>query len=113
MNKLLGMKVNGQEALPGRLGADDFGRAVSKVAVAQICESVGFQKSKESALDALADITIRNLCDLGKTANFYANLTGRTECNVFDIISFRSFGSITRFSKSSKCELLSSKVRRG
>ncbi|PON60315.1 Histone-fold containing protein [Parasponia andersonii] len=86
MNELLGMRVNGQEALPGRLGADDFGRAVSKVAVAQMCESVGFQKSKESALDALADITIRYLCDLGKMANFYAYLTGRTECNVFDMI---------------------------
>lgn len=67
-------------------GADNFGRAVSKIVVAQICESVGFQSSKESALDALADIAIRYLCDLGKIANSYANLTGRTECNVFDII---------------------------
>ena len=38
------------------------------------------------ALDALADIAIRYLCDLGKMANYYSNLTGRTECNVFDII---------------------------
>lgn len=71
---------------PVRPGGDDFGRAVSKAMVAQICESVGFQSSKESALDALADIAIRYLCDLGKLATFYANLTGRTECNVFDVI---------------------------
>ncbi|PON60314.1 TFIID transcription factor [Parasponia andersonii] len=82
-----GTRVSGQGgAKPGRPGVDDFGRVVSKIAVAQICESVGFQSSKESALDALADIAIRYLCDLGKMANFYANLTGRTECNVFDIV---------------------------
>lgn len=66
--------------------ADDFGRAVSKIAVAQICESVGFESFNDSALEALADVTIRYLRDLGKTASFHANLAGRTECNVFDII---------------------------
>ncbi|KAK8588721.1 hypothetical protein V6N13_087624 [Hibiscus sabdariffa] len=69
----------------GRLKADDFGRSVSKTAVAQICESVGYQGCKESALEALTDISIRYLCDLGKNASFHANLAGRTECNVFDI----------------------------
>lgn len=69
-----------------RTGADDFGRAVSKVAVAQVCESVGFHSLKDSALEALTDITIRYLCDLGKMASFCANLAGRTECNVFDIV---------------------------
>ncbi|KAM1159181.1 hypothetical protein ACFX19_032956 [Malus domestica] len=67
-------------------GADEFGRALSTVAVAQICESVGFQSFKESALDALADIAIRHLRDLGKMSSFYANMAGRTESNVFDII---------------------------
>ncbi|XP_015898487.1 transcription initiation factor TFIID subunit 8 [Ziziphus jujuba] len=83
-----GTRVNEQRGgnKSQRPGDDDFGRAVSRVAVAQICESVGFQSSKESALDALADIAIKYLCDLGKLANFYASLTGRTECNVFDII---------------------------
>ncbi|KAL5538224.1 hypothetical protein UlMin_045435 [Ulmus minor] len=80
------MVKEGGGSAQGKPGADDFGRAVSKIVVAQICESVGFQSSKESALDSLADIAIRYLCDLGKMANFYANLTGRTECNVFDII---------------------------
>ncbi|KAF5747870.1 putative TBP-associated factor 8 [Tripterygium wilfordii] len=69
-----------------RRGADEFGRAVSMVAVAQICQSVGFQGFKGSALDSLADITIRCLRDLGKAASFNANLAGRTECNLFDVI---------------------------
>ncbi|XP_028761030.1 transcription initiation factor TFIID subunit 8 [Neltuma alba] len=69
-----------------RAAGDDFGRAVSKVAVAQICESTGFHSIKESALEAFADIAIRYLFDLGKMAEFYANLAGRSECNVFDFI---------------------------
>ncbi|XP_057804358.1 uncharacterized protein LOC131019767 [Salvia miltiorrhiza] len=40
----------------------------------------------ESALDSLADIAIRYICELGKTSRFYANLAGRTGCNVFDIV---------------------------
>ena len=70
----------------GSSRADDFGRAVSKLAVAQICEGAGFHGVKESALDAFADIAIRYLVDLGKMANFYANLARRSECNVFDVI---------------------------
>ncbi|XP_068654302.1 transcription initiation factor TFIID subunit 8-like [Aristolochia californica] len=64
---------------------DEFGRAIARIAVAQICESVGFQGFQQSALEALSDIAIRYLRDLGKTAHFYANLAGRTDCNVFDI----------------------------
>lgn len=70
----------------GRVGGDEFGREVSKIAAAQICQSLGFQGSKESALDTLAEIVIVYLSDLGKMAKFYSNLAGRTECNVFDIV---------------------------
>ncbi|XP_008462468.2 transcription initiation factor TFIID subunit 8-like [Cucumis melo] len=69
-----------------RGGGDDFGRQVSKIAAAQICQSLGFQGSKESAMDTLAEIVVVYLSDLGKMASFYSNLAGRTECNVFDIV---------------------------
>ncbi|KAI3953716.1 hypothetical protein MKW98_017540 [Papaver atlanticum] len=67
-------------------GGDDFARAIARIAVAQICETTGFETLHESALDALSDIVIRYLCDLGKTAHFYSNLAGRMDSNVFDII---------------------------
>ncbi|KAL9362196.1 hypothetical protein Peur_044981 [Populus x canadensis] len=86
------MSNGGEDNTPGRPKSDDFGRAVSRMAVAQICESVGFHGFKESALDSLSDITIRYLCDLAKIASFYANLSGRTQCNFFDIV--RSFEDI-------------------
>lgn len=74
------------DAPSGRAKADDFARAVSRVAVAQICEGVGFESVRDSALDSLSDIAIRYLHDIGKAASFYANISGRTHCNVFDII---------------------------
>ncbi|XP_010937622.1 transcription initiation factor TFIID subunit 8 [Elaeis guineensis] len=67
-------------------GGDEFGRAIAKIAVTQICGSTGFHSSHPSALDALADVAIRYISDLGKAANFYANLSGRTSSNVFDVI---------------------------
>ncbi|KAJ6968613.1 transcription initiation factor TFIID subunit 8 isoform X2 [Populus alba x Populus x berolinensis] len=69
------MSNGGEENTPGRVKSDDFGRAVSRMAVAQICESAGFDGFKKSALDSLSDVTIQYLCDLGKTASFYANLS--------------------------------------
>lgn len=75
-----------EHATTRRPNANDFGLAVSRVAVAQICEGIGFESFRDSALDSLADITVRYLCDLGKASAFYSNLAGRTECNVFDII---------------------------
>uniref|UniRef100_A0A6N2KQD8 Transcription initiation factor TFIID subunit 8 n=1 Tax=Salix viminalis TaxID=40686 RepID=A0A6N2KQD8_SALVM len=59
------MRNGGEENTPGRPKSDDFGRAVSRMAVAQICERVGFDGFKKSALDSLSDITIQYLSDLG------------------------------------------------
>ncbi|GMI69839.1 hypothetical protein HRI_000653200 [Hibiscus trionum] len=66
--------------------SDDFALAIAKVVVAQVCESVGFQSFQHSALETLSDVTARYICTLGKTSNFNANLAGRLESNVFDII---------------------------
>lgn len=93
---------NSHNNAPKRAEPDEFGRAVSKVAVAQICKSVGFEGFQESALQALSDIAVRYLCDVGKTANFYANLAGRTQCNVFDLIrGLEDLGSSEGFSGAS------------
>ncbi|XWS44409.1 hypothetical protein CRYUN_Cryun15aG0042900 [Craigia yunnanensis] len=69
-----------------RSKSDDFALAIAKVAVAQVCESVGFQSFQHSALETLSDIIVRYIYSIGKTANFSANLAGRVEANVFDVI---------------------------
>lgn len=67
-------------------GGDEFARSIAKIAVAQICEREGFQTFQPSALETLSDIAVRYIYNIGKAAHAYANLAGRTECNVFDII---------------------------
>ncbi|XP_044473030.1 transcription initiation factor TFIID subunit 8-like [Mangifera indica] len=98
-----------------RAGADHFGRAVAKIAVAQICESVGFEGFKDSALDAFADFVIRFIRDLGKSSSFHANLAGRTQCNLFDTIcGLEELGAVNGFlgaSEIRKCLVGSGMVR--
>jgi transcription initiation factor TFIID subunit 8 len=69
-----------------RASSDDFGRATAKIAVAQLCEATGFHAVKDSALESFSDIVIRYLIDFSKTAKFYSNLAGRSECSLFDLI---------------------------
>ncbi|KAL3675144.1 hypothetical protein R1sor_025092 [Riccia sorocarpa] len=85
----VGHVANGQHrdrdvAMSG--SGDEFGRAVAKIGVAQLCEAVGFNAVQRSAGETLADILIRYLTDLAKAAHFYANLAGRTQCNALDVI---------------------------
>ncbi|XP_051119836.1 transcription initiation factor TFIID subunit 8 [Andrographis paniculata] len=92
----LNMKTGGEGEAEGKgeekcnsviqTAASHFGSEISRIAVAQICNSVGFEGFNKSALESLSDIAIRCISDLGKTSKFIANLAGRTECNVFDVV---------------------------
>lgn len=80
----------------------EFPQAIAKIAVAQMCETAGFQGFQQSALGTLSDIMIRYIRELGKAAHTYANSSGRTECNVFDIIQgLEEMGSLQGFSGAS------------
>lgn len=98
-----------------RAGFDDFGRAISRIAVAQICKSIGFESFNESALESLADVAIKYIIDLGKTASSGANLAGRTQCNVFDVIQgledMCASTGFLRASEANHCGLNSGVVR--
>ncbi|PSS30519.1 Transcription initiation factor TFIID subunit like [Actinidia chinensis var. chinensis] len=81
---------------------DDFAQSIAKIAVAQVCESAGFQIFQQSALNTLSDVAVRYIREIGNTANIYANLGGRTESNVFDIIQgLEDLGSSQGFSGAS------------
>ncbi|CAL1399294.1 unnamed protein product [Linum trigynum] len=109
------MSNGGAEGTPGRSKADDFGYAVARKAVAQVCENVGFEGLKESALDALTDVTLRYLRDLGKTASANATLCGRTQCSIFDVVrGFEDIGTSQGFPgayNSSSCLVSSGTIR--
>ncbi|XP_061365943.1 transcription initiation factor TFIID subunit 8-like [Gastrolobium bilobum] len=83
-------------------GGDDFAQAIAKIAVAQVCESQGFQAFQQSALEALSDVAARYILNVGKSAHYYANLAGRAECNVFDVIQgLEDMGSVQGFTGAS------------
>lgn len=65
---------------------EDFGHSISRIAVDQLCELAGFNGIQSSALSALSDVAIQYIFHLGKTSQFYANISGRTDSNVFDVI---------------------------
>ncbi|GFP97914.1 transcription initiation factor TFIID subunit 8 [Phtheirospermum japonicum] len=67
-------------------GPDEFAQAIARIAAAQVCEVLGFQGFHQSALDTLADVGVRYIREIGRTACSYANLANRSECNVLDVI---------------------------
>lgn len=69
-----------------RLTDSDFHVAVTKIAVAQICHSVGYRGTQTTALETLTDVTIRFLQSIGSSAVTVANSTGRTQSNLHDVI---------------------------
>lgn len=82
-----------------KLGIDDFAEAIARIAVAQLCESLGFQSFQQSALNTLSDVAVRYIRELGRTANYNANLANRSEGNAFDVIQgLEDRGSIQGFS---------------
>ncbi|KAG8366939.1 hypothetical protein BUALT_Bualt16G0020300 [Buddleja alternifolia] len=69
------------------LSESEFSFAVARLAVAQICQTVGFNGGAQSrALEALTDIATRYLRAIAKLGAASANSHGRTESNLPDII---------------------------
>ncbi|KAI3727583.1 hypothetical protein L6452_16199 [Arctium lappa] len=68
------------------LQSSDFHTAVGRIAVAQICQSVGYRGAQTSALETLTDVAVRYLRSLAKSAATSAGSTGRTQCNLLDIV---------------------------
>ncbi|CAI9274892.1 unnamed protein product [Lactuca saligna] len=64
----------------------DFNTAVMRIAVAQMCQSVGYQGAQISALKTLTDVAVRYIRSLAKYSTTSAGSTGRTQCNLFDIV---------------------------
>nr|GEW41866.1 transcription initiation factor TFIID subunit 8-like [Tanacetum cinerariifolium] len=63
-----------------------FHVSIATAAVAQICHSIGFKSTQTTALQTLTDITVRYLTSLATSAATSAASTGRTECNLYDVI---------------------------
>jgi transcription initiation factor TFIID subunit 8 len=65
----------------------DYAFKITKTAVSQICQSVGFKTTQLSALETLTHVATLCLQTLARTAVLYSNASNRTQSNIFDIIN--------------------------
>lgn len=70
--------------------AQEYARALAKVVVAQTAETLGFDSVQESANDALAELLLQYISELGSLTHGYAEMAGRTDCNVNDLVLISS-----------------------
>ncbi|KAJ4796146.1 Transcription initiation factor TFIID subunit 8 [Rhynchospora pubera] len=81
-------QLDSQNTLKPRISTttNQYGHAVSRISVTQILEATGFEHSYRRPIDALADVLLRYISHVGKLSVSYANMSGRIQCNVFDVI---------------------------
>lgn len=66
--------------------AEEHARAVARVAVGQIADVVGYDLAHGNALEAVADVMIRYIRELGTYAKEVAEYQGRTDVCVLDVV---------------------------
>ncbi|CAM8967916.1 unnamed protein product [Rhodiola kirilowii] len=81
------MKKKKSKTLEEPQPQSDFSHALTRVAVAQICESVGYASSKSSALETLTTVASLYLQSVTALAACRANRSARTQSNLLDIVA--------------------------
>ncbi|CAL9216945.1 unnamed protein product [Arabidopsis halleri] len=65
----------------------EFSFSLTKIAVSQICQSIGYKATDSSALNTLTLTTTKFLQSLAELAASFSNTANRTEVNLFDIVN--------------------------
>ncbi|XP_061342537.1 transcription initiation factor TFIID subunit 8-like [Gastrolobium bilobum] len=65
----------------------EFSFAIAKIAVAQICQSVGYKRSKSDALETLTNVSTKYLQAIARSAASFAIASNRSDSNLFDFIN--------------------------
>ncbi|KAE8715062.1 VAMP1 [Hibiscus syriacus] len=63
----------------------EFSFDITRVAVAQICKSVGFRRSQVTALNALTMVATKYLETLARSATSFSHAANRAQSNILDI----------------------------
>ncbi|KAK9989247.1 hypothetical protein SO802_029486 [Lithocarpus litseifolius] len=63
----------------------EFSFAIARIAVSQICQSVGYKATQLSALNALTVVATKYLEAIAKSASSLANTSNRTQSNLLDL----------------------------
>nr|XP_016466177.1 PREDICTED: transcription initiation factor TFIID subunit 8-like [Nicotiana tabacum] len=65
----------------------DYAFTLTRIAVAQICDSIGFTAAEAPALRTLTDVAARYLRSIAKSAADTANSAGRTQSQLVDTVA--------------------------
>lgn len=66
--------------------AEDFSRHIARVVASQIAEATGFDACQDSAVEILGDLLLRYLATVCTSSHSYAELAGRTQSNLSDVL---------------------------
>ena len=69
------------------LGLPAYLHHLLRISTVQICRESGYRSSSHAALDSLTSLLHRLIRELGVSARHYAELTGRSEVNLVDVLS--------------------------
>ncbi|GLU22594.1 hypothetical protein SLE2022_386580 [Rubroshorea leprosula] len=81
--KLRNPEANSEETTEA--SPSDYSFAITRIAVAQVCKSMGFRRTEQSALDTLTVVTTKYLETLARSAADFSNAANRTQSNLFDV----------------------------
>ncbi|KAG1679127.1 hypothetical protein FOA52_000482 [Chlamydomonas sp. UWO 241] len=66
--------------------AEEYARSIARVAAGQLAEVAGYEAVQESSVEILADLLLRYLGEVACGAASYAEMAGRSEANVSDVV---------------------------
>ncbi|CAK9144277.1 unnamed protein product [Ilex paraguariensis] len=90
-----------------KLTPPQFSFTITKIAVSQVCQSVGFKATQTSALETFTDIAARYLRALANSAAASANYAGRTQWSLLDIVhALEELNSVQGFRGASNVKLM-------
>ncbi|CAI0392660.1 unnamed protein product [Linum tenue] len=72
---------------PPESNPSDCANGIARIAVAQVCQSVGFKSAEGPALETLTRVAGLYLKTLAKAAASYSGDSNRTESNAFDVVN--------------------------
>lgn len=67
--------------------AEQYARKVTNTLVSQMAEVAGFDLAHGNAIDAVADVMLRFIGEIGELSKDFAESEGRTDVNVLDVVS--------------------------
>uniref|UniRef100_A0A182QHS4 PHD-type domain-containing protein n=1 Tax=Anopheles farauti TaxID=69004 RepID=A0A182QHS4_9DIPT len=76
-----------------KMSAQQYAQSVLKVAIAQICQTIGWHSTHASTMDLLIDVTQHFLREISRIMHAYCELYNRTEANMDDLaLAYKDVG---------------------